>query len=79
MAKQFASRLSLLAFSAMLLDGLVCGTDFRGAMYGAFASAVVFLFVGLACGEMAKRIVQEMAASEVQQQVKQNVTLLSDR
>lgn len=63
----------------MLLDGLVCGTDFRGAMYGAFASAGIFLVVGFACGEMAKRIVQEMAAGEVQQLAAQQVTPPADR
>ena len=63
----------------MLLDGIVCGTDFHNAMFGAFASAIVFLFVGLACGAMAKRIVQEMAAREAQQLVKQKVTPFTDR
>lgn len=74
MAFQFATRLSLLAFAAMLADGFLCGTDFSGAMQGAFAAAVVCLAVGYASGEMARRLVQEMAAREVQQMAAQQVT-----
>lgn len=66
MAKQFATRLSLLSFVSRLAGGLICRDDFYASMSNALITAGVFFLVGFACGELARRIVQELAANEVQ-------------
>ena len=65
-AKQFASRLSLIAFSTASLRGLLCGADFEGTMRTALIVTAVFYGLGLILGDLARRVVEENVELEVQ-------------
>ncbi|MFN0197399.1 MAG: hypothetical protein ACKVT0_11695 [Planctomycetaceae bacterium] len=71
MANQFATRLSLLSFVSRLADGLICRDDFYPSLLSALVTAGIFFVVGYACGELARRLVQELAANEVKDLIEQ--------
>ena len=67
MALQFGYRLALIAFATAALDGALTGTDFEGSLRAALLAGGVFFVLGLICGELARRVVEEQVASELEQ------------
>ena len=62
---QFASRLSLVAFFAASMRGLISHTDFSRAVEAALLAMAVFYGLGLVLGELARLLVEENARTEV--------------
>jgi hypothetical protein len=65
-AKQFASRLSLIAFSVTALRGLITDADFQGTVETGLIVAACFFVLGLVCGELARHLVEEHVHMEVE-------------
>jgi hypothetical protein len=63
-ARQFASRLALIAFTAASLRGLISGADFQGTLQTALIAMAVFYGLGLVLGELARRVVEEHVVAE---------------
>ena len=74
MAKQFAIRLSLIAFSTASFRGLLAGADFEGTIRMALVTAASFFALGLICGELARRVVEESVQLEVGRLIAQHTT-----
>jgi ABC-type Fe3+-siderophore transport system permease subunit len=64
-AVSFAKRLVLVVFAALTLRGLVSGAGFEATLWTALVSIPTFLLVGLVCGELARRIVEEQVDREL--------------
>ena len=67
MAVQFGYRLALISFATVALEGALTGTDFEGSLRAALLAGVVFFVLGLICGELARRVVEEQVAAELEQ------------
>ena len=67
MAVQFGVRLALIAFATAALDGALAGADFEGSLRAALLAGVVFLVLGVICGELARHVVEEQVAAELEQ------------
>ena len=63
-AKQFASRLALIAFAAASLRGLTCGAAFGATIQTALVAMAIFYGLGLVLGELARRVVEEHVTAE---------------
>lgn len=64
MAKQFAIRLSLIAFAVGVIEALVAGDAFTTGLTSAGVKAICSYGIGLFVGHIAQRIVEENAAAE---------------
>ncbi len=64
-AKQFASRLSLISFAVAILRGLIDGSDFEGTMRLALLVMVLFYVLGLAIGTLARQLIEETVQQEL--------------
>jgi len=62
---QFATRLSLIAFFATLVQGVVTGAGFADTVQDGLAAMAVFYGLGWVLGELARLIVEESARAEV--------------
>ena len=63
-AKQFASRLALIAFATAALRGLISGAAFQGSLQAALVAMAAFYGLGLVLGELARRVVEEQVTAE---------------
>lgn len=68
-AKLFAARLSLIAFATVSLRGVMTSGHFEGTLKTALAAAAAFYVIGLFCGDLARRVVEEGARAEVQRMI----------
>jgi hypothetical protein len=59
MGMEFGLRLGLIAFAAISVQSVVFTTPFETAAGTAVGAAVAFFVVGLLCGEIARRVVEE--------------------
>jgi len=59
LARQFATRLALIAFATSVLRGLILGGDFEACIKTALGVMAVFFAVGLMLGELARRLVED--------------------
>lgn len=64
MAHEFAVRLALIAFATAAMRGLFSGADFQPAIQTALLALGAFYVVGLVCGEVARRLVEEYAPQQ---------------
>lgn len=64
MARQFATRLGLLAFAASTAEALGTGVDLGSALTTALWRLALFYGLGWVCGELARRLVEEDAQQE---------------
>jgi uncharacterized membrane protein len=64
-AKQFACRISLIAFATATIRGAISGADFEGTISAALLALALFFGIGLVCGELARRLVEEHVRNEV--------------
>jgi hypothetical protein len=64
MAWTIACRLGLLAFAATALDAAWTGSDLVGGVLTGLGRTAVLFGVGLACGEIARRLMDEAAQQE---------------
>ena len=64
-AVHFAGRLSLIAFATAAARGVLAGWDFQGSLQTALISLGVFYGLGLVLGDLARRVVEENAQTEV--------------
>ncbi len=64
-AKQFAYRLSLIAFATMTVRGLLAGSDFHGTIQTALLAVALLYAVGLIIGELARNVVEESVDAEI--------------
>ncbi|HUG89688.1 MAG TPA: hypothetical protein VML55_02570 [Planctomycetaceae bacterium] len=64
MAAQFGYRLALIAFATATLRGALTGTDFEGTLQSALWAGVLFFALGMVCGELAGRVVEEQVEAE---------------
>lgn len=69
MAKLLAARLSLIAFATVSLRGVMTSGQFEGTLKTALAAAVAFYVIGLICGNLARRVVEEGAQAEVKRMI----------
>lgn len=67
MARQFASRVSLIAFAATAIHGAMAGRGFSAAMKTALMTGAAFFLLGLIFGELARRLVEESVRTELEQ------------
>lgn len=58
-AQEFATRLAMIAFSTATIQGLMTGAAFEPALKHALLALAVFYGLGLAVGELARRIVED--------------------
>jgi hypothetical protein len=68
-AKLFAGRLSLIAFATVSLRGVMTSGQFDGTLRTALAAAAAFYVIGLMCGDLARRLVEEDARIEVNRMI----------
>lgn len=59
MAHEFGVRLALIAFATAAMRGLFTGNDFTPTVQAALLIAGLFYVLGVVCGEMARRLVEE--------------------
>ena len=59
MAHDFGVRLALISFGTAAMRGLISGADFTPALQTALLAAIMFYGLGLVCGELARRVVEE--------------------
>jgi hypothetical protein len=64
-AKQFAVRLSLIAFATASIHGLLAGSDFEAAVNTSLIAMAAFYALGLVGGELARRLVEETVEMEM--------------
>ncbi len=64
MAKQFAIRLSLIAFIVSIIESVFNGDSFQSGLINGGIKAVWFLGIGFVVGEIARRMIEENAALE---------------
>ncbi len=64
MVRQFAGRLSLLAFGSTAAEGALMGYPLETVMTTALMRMGVFYGLGLICGGLAQGLVEEAAQSE---------------
>lgn len=64
MVRQFAGRLSLLAFGSTAAEGALMGYPLETVMTTALMRMGVFYCLGLICGGLAQGLVEEAAQSE---------------
>ncbi len=80
MARQFAFRLSLLAFAVSTFRGVLNGSDFQGAMQWALVAAATFFVLGFVVGELGRLLVEDNARSEFKgMQLARQTTATSNR
>lgn len=65
MAVQYACRLAWIAFATASLHGLLAGSDFQGALWSALIAAAAFYGIGLAFGDLARRLIEEHVEAEL--------------
>jgi len=63
-AKMFATRLSLIAFTVAVIEAIVLGQSFQDGLVAAGTRAAWFFGIGLIVGEICRRVVEENAAAE---------------
>jgi len=63
-AKVFAARLSLITFTAVVIDSLISGMAFRDGIGSAMSTGAIAFGLGLIVGELARRIIEENAEAE---------------
>jgi hypothetical protein len=63
-SRQFAGRLALIAFATTSVRGLISGDDFQGTLQGALLVLAAFYGVGWLVGDLARRVVEELAHAE---------------
>lgn len=66
MTRQFASRLSLIAFTTSVVRGVLWGADFEGTIKGALLALAVFYALGGILGELARLVVEESIQTELE-------------
>lgn len=59
MAQEYATRLAMIAFATAVIQGLMTGAAFELALKHALLALAVFFALGLAVGELARRIVED--------------------
>uniref|UniRef100_A0A7C4QGW8 Uncharacterized protein n=1 Tax=Schlesneria paludicola TaxID=360056 RepID=A0A7C4QGW8_9PLAN len=69
MATQFAGRLALLVFAASALDQLWSVDDLSAALTHVLGATAGFYGLGLICGDLARRLVEEDAQREFNAQI----------
>jgi len=62
---QYARNLALIAFATASINGILSDSDFEGSLRTALAAGVIFYAMGLAFGELGRRVVEESAEAEV--------------
>lgn len=62
--REFATRLSLIAFATASLRGLMYGAEFQSTLEQALVALAGFYGLGLICGDLARRVVEENAQAE---------------
>ena len=67
MSKQLAIRLSLIAFCVTSLDGVLCGSDSLSTLKSALVTMAGFFVMGLALGELARRLIEEHVREQIDQ------------
>jgi hypothetical protein len=63
-ATQFGYRLALIAFATATLRGALTGSDFEGTLHTALLAGAAFFVLGMICGELARRVVEEQVEAE---------------
>jgi hypothetical protein len=69
---QYARNLALIAFATAAINGIITHCDFEGSLRTALAAGAVFYPMGLAFGELGRRIVEESAEAEVRRSLEAN-------
>lgn len=64
MARAFGAQLALMTFAATTLNGVLCGTDAISTLMQALIQGGLLGIVGLVCGDLARRTVEESARAE---------------
>jgi hypothetical protein len=62
---QYARNLALIAFATASINGILEHSDFEGSIRTALAAGAIFFVLGLAFGELGRRVVEESAETEV--------------
>ncbi len=75
MGMEFGLRLGLIAFAAVGLQNTLLATPFESAAATAVGASVAFFVVGLACGEIARRIVEESVQLELRRAAEQQANM----
>lgn len=63
MAHEFGVRLALIAFATVVCQGILGRGTLESTLQSALGALVVFYGVGLVCGEVARRSVDEQVAA----------------
>lgn len=66
MATNVGCRLVLIAFATIALRGVLDGTDFQSTAKRALMIAVCFWPIGLAVGDLARRLVEDLVHKDVE-------------
>ena len=69
MAHKFAVQLSLIAFAAVSIRGLISGADFQLTLQSALLVLMGFYPFGWILGELARRLVEENVTTELSRAV----------
>ncbi len=64
MATQFGIRLSLIAFATVVLRGAMRLDGFEDTLRTGLYAAGAFFLLGLVCGEIARRLIEEVVQNE---------------
>ena len=72
MATHFACQFSLIAFAVAEARGILLGGDFPAATKLALLAGMLFFFLGLVVGELARRVAEESARSEFKKVAQQH-------
>jgi hypothetical protein len=75
MGMEFGLRLGLIAFAAVGIQNTLLATPFETAVPTAVGASVAFFAVGLACGEIARRIVEESVQLELKRAAEQQTNM----
>ena len=66
MVRSYGVRLAFLAFAAATLDGAIGGASFGDTLQTALGHLAVGLALGMICGGLADRMIDELARTDLQ-------------
>ncbi len=67
MVRTYGVRLAFLAFTAATLDGAIGGDSFGDSLQTALGHLAIGLALGMICGGLADRMIDELARTDLQQ------------
>lgn len=73
MAMHLAAQLAMIGFATAALDGAMDGLAFSGTIQVALKAAVMFYFLGLILGEVARRLAEENSERILKRELEKRV------